>query len=65
MLDESEALRLMIGVNISDGTANFTVNANIDLNPDFIEFMVAGLGQIQPCPAPVPVSFDLIFTVNS
>jgi hypothetical protein len=65
MLDESEALRLMIGVNISDGTANFTVNANMDLNPDFIEFMVAGLGQIQPCPAPVPVSFDLIFTVNS
>ena len=65
MLEETEELNLTIRVDILDNTATYEINADIELNPEFITFIAKGLAQLRPCQASVPVTFDLIFTINS
>lgn len=65
MLEETEELTLTIRVDILNNAATYEINANIELNPEFITFVAKGLAQLRPCQASVPVTFDLVFTINS
>ena len=65
MLEETEELNLTIRVDILDNAATYEINANIELNPEFITFIAKGLAQLRPCQASVPVTFDLVFAINS
>lgn len=65
MLEETEELNLTIRVAIHNNTASYEINANIELNPEFVAFIAKGLEQLRPCQASVPVTFDLVFTINS
>ncbi len=65
MSEETEELNLTIRVAIQNGSATYEINADIELNPEFITFITNGLAPLRPCQASVPVAFDLVFTINS
>ena len=64
MQDESDQLCLTIRTTIERRKASHVIDADIELNPEFIEFMETGLGQILPCYTSSPLTFELFFTVN-
>ncbi len=65
LADESDHFTLTIRVVLARQQTRYEVMADIELNPDFIEFIQAGLRNIKPCYTSSPLTFDLVFEVNA
>jgi hypothetical protein len=64
MQEESDKISLTIRTTIERKKAKHVIDADIQLNPEFIEFMENGLARILPCYTASPLTFELSFTVN-
>ncbi len=63
LLEESQPLSLTIRTTVERKKARHEITADVELNPEFTEFMVNGLNQIQPCYSSSPLTFEFSFTV--
>jgi len=64
LLEEAGQFHLTIRATIERKKAQHKITANVELNPEFIDFMEEGLNKLVPCYTSSPLTFEFSFTVN-
>jgi hypothetical protein len=63
-LEEADQISLTIQATIERKKARHKITTQVELNPEFIDFIENGLNQLLPCYTSSPLTFEFSFTVN-